>query len=165
MPVISRDEIKEGYVNTHGVKHDRLPPETNSLVSDFFFEIVNQYLAAKISVVMEAGFQHRVWEPRIPGLLELSDLFFVICTVDGMIAAKRHLQRGLEDPNREYYHGDKRVEDYRRTGEIAPPGNYTAPDFDVPTIHVSTEGEYSPGIDDIVNRIRLLNAQPGGESR
>ena len=29
MPVISRDEIKEGYVNSYGVKHDQLPPDTN----------------------------------------------------------------------------------------------------------------------------------------
>jgi adenylate kinase family enzyme len=54
MPVISRDEIKEGYVNTYGVKHDQLPHDTDGLVSDFFFGIVNQYLAGKISVVMEA---------------------------------------------------------------------------------------------------------------
>src|SRR5206468_10021481 len=45
MPVISRDEIKEGYVNTYGVKHDQLPPDTNGLVSELFFGIVNQYLA------------------------------------------------------------------------------------------------------------------------
>ena len=164
MPVISRDEIKEGYVNSHGVKHDRLPPDTNSVVSDLIFEIVNRYLAAKVSVVIEAGFQHRVWEPGIPRILELCTPFFIVCTADAMVAARRHLQRGLEDPNREFYHGDKRVEIYRQTGEIAPPGNYAAPDFDVPTIHVSTEGQYSPSIDDIVKRIRLLNAQSVAES-
>lgn len=81
-----------------------------------------------------------------------------------MVAAKRHLQRGLDDPDREFYHGDKRVEIFRKTGEIAPPGDYTAPDFDVPTIRVSTEREYSPSIADIVKQIRVLNAQPGGES-
>ena len=47
MPVISRDEIKEGYVNTHGVKHDQLPPETNAVVSDFFFELVITVLPAR----------------------------------------------------------------------------------------------------------------------
>ena len=163
MPVISRDEIKEGYVNTHGVKHDQLPPDTNGVVSNFFFEIVNQYLAGKISVVIEAAFQHRVWEPRMPKILELSTPFIVVCSVDRMVAATRHLQRGLNDPNREFYHGDKRVEIYRETGEMLPPGDYTAPAFNVPTIHVSTEGQYSPSIDDIVQRIRLLNAQHSGE--
>src|SRR5437016_11861612 len=55
MPVISRDEIKEGYVNTYGVKHDQLPPDTNGLVSELFFGIVNQYLASNISVVHRGG--------------------------------------------------------------------------------------------------------------
>ena len=32
LPVISRDEIKEGYVNTFGVKHDQLPPDGKRLV-------------------------------------------------------------------------------------------------------------------------------------
>ena len=64
---------------------------------------------------------------------------------------------------REFYHGDKRVEIYRETGEMSPPSDYTAPNFNVPTVHVSTEGQYSPSIDDIVQRIRLLNAQHGGE--
>ena len=34
MPVISRDEIKEGYVNTYGVKHDQLSPDTDGFVSN-----------------------------------------------------------------------------------------------------------------------------------
>ena len=34
MPVISRDEIKEGYVNTFGVKHDQLPLDTDGFVSN-----------------------------------------------------------------------------------------------------------------------------------
>src|SRR5678815_2957170 len=72
LPVISRDEIKEGYVNTYGVKHDQLPPETNGLVSEVFFGMVNQYLAAMVSVVIEAAFQHKVWESRIPKIIELA---------------------------------------------------------------------------------------------
>src|SRR5687768_5794095 len=69
MPVISRDEIKEGYVNTYGVKHDQLPPDTDRVVSEFFFETVSQYLTNKVSVIIEAAFQHQVWEPRMPKIL------------------------------------------------------------------------------------------------
>ena len=156
MPVLSRDEIKEGFVNTHGVKHDQLPADTNAVVSDLFFELVNQCLAGKVSIVIEAAFQHKVWEPRMPRILELSTPFIIVCMVDPMVAAKRHLQRGLDDPSREFYHGDKRVEVYRETGEMAPPGKYAAPDFEVPTVHVSTEDGYSPAMDDIVKRIRAL---------
>ena len=153
MPVISRDEIKEGYVNTHGVKHDQLPSDINGVVTNFFFEIVNQYLAGKISVVIEAAFQHKIWEPRMPKILELSALFIVVCSVDGRVAAERHLQRGLDDPSREFFHGDERVSIYRKTGVMLPPDNYIAPDFNVPTVHVSIEGQYSPSIDEIVNLV------------
>jgi predicted kinase len=113
MPVISRDEVKEGYVNTYGIKHDQLPPDTDGLVSGLFFEIVNQYLAGNISVVIEAAFQHKVWEPRMPKILALSHPFLIICSIDEEIAAGRHLQRGLADPRREFCHNDKRVTLYR----------------------------------------------------
>ena len=161
MPVVSRDETKEGYVNTFGVKHDQLPSDTNGVVSGIFFEIANQYLANKVSVVIEAAFQHKVWETRMSKIVEICCPFIVVCEIDGEVAARRHLQRGLDESNREFYHGDKRVSVYRETGVISPPGNYVAPEFDVPTICVSTEGEYSPRIEDIVERIQPSDPQPG----
>jgi len=164
MPVISRDEIKEGYVNTYGVKHDQLPPDTNGLVSDLFFGIVNQYLAGNISVVIEAAFQHKVWESRMPKILESACTWIVLCSADGAVAASRHLQRGLENPKREFYHGDKRVAHYRKTGEISPPERFTAPTFNVPTIQVSTDGEYLPCINEIVKQIESSDTQHGGPS-
>lgn len=159
LPVISRDELKEGYVNTCGVRHDQLPAAANALVSDLFFGIVHQYLAGNISVVIEAAFQHQVWEPRMPELLELASPLIVLCSVDDASAARRHLRRGLENPQREFYHGDTRVAHYRKTGEILPPASYTPPKFNVPTIHVSTDGEYIPCLDEIVKLIRSTDAQ------
>jgi predicted kinase len=153
MPVISRDEIKEGYVNTYGVQHDQLSSDTDGIVSNFFFEIVYQYLAGKVSVIIEAAFQHAVWEPRMPRILKLSSPLIIVCTIDAEIAAQRHLQRGLADPRRGFYHEDKRVSLYRATGEIGTPGKYVAPTFDVPTVYVSTENDYSPTLDEIVIRI------------
>lgn len=159
MPVISRDEIKEGYVNTFGVKHDRLSSDTDGFVSNFFFDIVNQYLANKVSVVIEAAFQHAVWEWRMPKILELSLPFIIVCSVDEETAAQRHLQRGLTNPQREFYHEDKRVSLYRATGEIGTPKPYVAPNFDLPTLYVSTENDYSPSLDEIAHQIRAQNAE------
>lgn len=159
MPVISRDEIKEGYVNTYGIRHDHLPADTNSIVSDLFFAIVNQYLAGNASVVTEAAFQHKVWKSRMPAILELASPVIVLCSVDGAVAAKRHLQRGLENAKREFYHGDERVAHYRKTGEFSPPDVYTAPELDLPIIQVSTNEDYIPHIDEIVKRIQSSGAQ------
>jgi 2-phosphoglycerate kinase len=156
MPVISRDEIKEGYVRTHGVRHDELPPATDGVVTSLFFEIVEQHLAGQVSVVIEAAFQHKVWEHRMPRLLELSQPHFIVCRIDEDIAAQRHLERGLRDPRREFCHNDKRVTLFRATGEIGTPQPYEAPDFEVPTINVSTENDYSPALEEIVDQIGRL---------
>jgi len=163
MPVISRDEIKEGYVNTFDVKHDQLPSHTDGFVSNFFFDIVCQYLTNKVSVIIEAAFQHEVWEARMPKILELSYPYIIVCSIDEQIAAQRHLQRGLADPRREFYHSDKRVSFYRATGEIGTPGPYVAPNFNVPTIHVLTENDYSPNLDEIAHQIQSQNAQHSDE--
>ena len=98
----------------------------------------------------------------MPKILELASPWIVLCSVDGAVAAKRHLMRGLEDPNREYYHGDTRVARYKNTGETSPPASYTAPKFNVPTIKVLTDGEYVPCIDEIVKQIQSSDAQQGG---
>src|SRR5687767_7439730 len=92
MPAIIRDEIKEGYVTTFGVKHDELPPDTNRLVTETFFEIVDRYLASNISVLMEAAFQHRVWEPRLPKILERADVCIVLCWAEEDVTSSRPLQ-------------------------------------------------------------------------
>jgi len=154
IPVISRDEIKEGYVNTFGVKHDQLPADANAVVFDIFFDIVCRYLAHNVSTVIEAAFQHQVWVRKMPQISEISRPYLVICFVEGMTAARRHLERGLDDPNREFYHGDKRVSIYRETGVIAPPADYVTPAFDVPMLFVSTEAGYVPSIDEIARWIR-----------
>ncbi len=154
MPLVSRDEIKEGLVNTFGVKHDLLPPETNGRATELFFGLVNEYLGAQISVVLEAAFQHKVWAPRMMRILELASPFIIQCSVDDAVAARRYLERGLADESREYYHGDNLVIHYRKTGEILPAAGFTPPKFDLPTIEVSTDGEYKPGIEEIVKQIR-----------
>jgi hypothetical protein len=92
----------------------------------------------------------------MPKILELASTWVVLCSADDAVAARRHLERGLENPDREFYHGDNRVAHYRKTGEILSPEPYTAPKFDVPTIQVSTDGEYVPSIDEIVRTLRHL---------
>jgi len=154
MPLVSRDEIKEGYVNTFGVRHDELGPDVNACGTNLFFELVDQYLERKISIVIEAAFQHHVWEFRMPRITELASPVIIQCSIDDAVAARRYLERGLGDPEREYYHGDNMVVHYRKTGEILPYAEFSTPTFDLPTIAVSTDGEYSPSVQKIVSQIR-----------
>jgi hypothetical protein len=95
-----------------------------------------------------------VWEPRLAAIAELADPLMIICDVDAETAANRHLQRGLAEPERENYHGDRRVVVYRETGEILPAADYKTPHLYFPTIHVSTVDEYSPTIDGLIESIK-----------
>ena len=142
LPVISRDALKEGYVATFGVSHAQLPPETNAVVSRLFFELVQQTLGGKVSVIIEAAFQHHVWALEIPRIRELAEALLVVCVVDAEVAARRRLERGLARPEWEHYHGD------------ASPGEYVIPHFDVPTLHVATQEGYSPSLEVLVDSIR-----------
>ncbi len=154
MPVVTRDGIKEGYVNTFGIRHDELPEGTNGRVTDFFFEMVHKYLEGDVSLVIEAAFQNHVWAPRLPKILQLARTCMVLCTVDESLASNRAIERGLKDPDREFYHGDNRVVHYKKTGEILPPASYDPPSFDIPTIQVDTSGEYVPSLGEIAAFIR-----------
>lgn len=157
LPVVSRDEMKAGYVTTFGVKHDELPADANAVVSACFFEIACHYLASQISIILEAAFQHQVWASRIARLAELSNPFVIICCVEDEMAARRHLERGLSDSRREFYHGDARVAEYRATGKLGPPGEYVVPQLDVPTLRVATEHDYAPSLEAIVQQIQPRN--------
>lgn len=156
LPVISRDEIKQGYVQTFGVKHDQLPPETDRTVTDFFFETTISFLEAKVSVIIEAAFQHPVWETRIDQMAQISLPIFLICTVDDETAAKRHLERGLANPQREFFHDDKRIRHFRSTGNMGVSKPYIAPNFDIRTLEISTYDTYEPSIPKIVEMVKSL---------
>jgi len=153
LPVVSRDEIKEGYVNTFKVRYDELPKDTNKTATEIFFKNIDFLLENNISLVAEAAFQHKVWEPEISKFQSAASLFMIICDIDPDLAAKRHLQRGLDNPKREFFQSDNRVAQYRKTGVVLPPGDYEAPSLDVPTLKVSTENGYSPDLKSIAEKI------------
>lgn len=161
LPKVSRDEIKEGYVTTFGVKHDALPPDTNGKVNEVFFDTVLRLLESNVSVVAEAAFQHHNWDLVVPRIMKVAALCVVVCELDAWTSAKRHLERGLANPEREFFHGDKRVAIYRETGQFGPGGDYIAPHYDVPTLSVSTVNGYEPGLDEVVGFIEAQRAGPG----
>ena len=60
-------------------------------MSDFSL-VVNQYLTNKVSVIIEAAFHHRVWEPKMPEIASVGRPFLIVCSIDAELAARRHLQ-------------------------------------------------------------------------
>lgn len=153
LPVISRDEIKEGYVNTFNTGHDNLPQDTNGMVTEIFFKNIDFLLSHNVSLIAEAAFQHQVWEPQVSRWKEMADIFLIICEVDADVATERHIKRGVDESKREFYHGDNKVIHFKKTGEVLPPGEYTPPSLDVPTLKVSTLDGYNPSLEMIKEKV------------
>ena len=154
LPVISRDEVKEGYVNTFAIPHYELPEDTNKVATEIFFRVIALLLSSNISLIAEAAFQHKTWEPEIARLKNYADAFIVVCDLDSQTAARRHLERGLRDGKREFFHGDNRVTHFKKTGEFLAPENYEPPSIpEVRTVRVSTLNDYDPGLEDLVKEI------------
>ncbi len=157
-PALCRDELKEGFVNTMERAHAELGPEVNLAVTRTFFGTVALLLDRRISLVIEAAFQHKVWAPRLEPLLAATRPVLILCTVDGEVARQRFADRRRADPDRERYHGDG-----------ALPGDWDAPRLPVPTLLVDTSAGYRPGLDEVAafamgrGPCRALTRSTGGE--
>ena len=151
-PAICRDEIKEGLVNsltTAATQMDAAQRHTN----DAFFKTIELLLQHGVTLVAEAAFQHKLWTPRLEGLLAIAKTRVIVCSVDAELARSRHVERGLADPDRERFHGDNAVR-AAREGRRLPIGSYDPPKFDVPTLIVDTTDGYHPQFEQIVSFAR-----------
>lgn len=148
MPVISRDEIKEGYVHTFGKRHTELPPETNGIVNEVFSDTLMRLITGNVSVIVEAAFQHKVWSSILEPFMDKARICLLICKIDDKAAVDRFVKRGLDNPLREHFHGDKGV-DMVRQGIALHVSPYEEPRIDVPKFYIDTLSEYNPSINEL----------------
>ena len=152
-PLISRDSLKEGYINTLGLRHDQLDNSAALHIYHSFFEVINLLVSKNISLVAEAAFQHRLWEPQLLPLLEKTQMRIIICELSPELARDRFKNRLQSNPGRHKFHGDNGV---REEGGLQT-DNYEPPNMDIPILEVDTTHHYDPGIQQIVAFIRSAN--------
>jgi len=152
MPVIGRDQIKEGYVHTLGQSHDELPEDANRIATDIFFDTLMGLISNNVSVIAEAAFQHQIWSTMLEPFMSKAQVYLILCKFDENIALKRFVQRGLDNPLREYFHGDKGI-DLARKGLRLDISSYEEPRIDVPTFNVDASREYTPSIEELGKKI------------
>lgn len=149
-PIISRDEIKEGLINT--IKTDeKIEDKAKWQVYNTFFEVIELLLTNSTTLVAEAAFQHKLWIPKLELLESIAEIRIIYCRIEPELARLRFIQRGLSDPQRAFFHSDRAVQAAKE--EILPIGNYNPPIMNVPTLTVNTSNEYEPKIEDIVSFI------------
>ena len=147
-PALCRDEVKEGLVNAIGeIEESRRDLQQEAY--DAFFDAIELLLRHHVTLVAEAAFQHERWAHGLEPLREMANIRMILCTIDPELARKRHIARGLADPERARFHGDRPVVAAREGREL-PIGEYEPPRLDVPMLHVDTIDGYKPCFEEII---------------
>lgn len=138
-PLLCRDELKEGYVHTHGAADSA----ANRTVYDTFFATIELLLDQQISLIAEAAFQHHLWALRLEALQARAQLRLVVCQVDPALAQQRRQKRQQANPNWHHFHGDT-------DARLDAAQIYQPPELVVPTLLVATTSGYEPDLSGIV---------------
>jgi predicted kinase len=157
-PVLSRDEFKEGLVNTFNSSHKELGPDVNLTIYNVFFQAAELLLKNNITLIIEAAFQHKNWTQKLEPLLPAARACVILCSVDPQTARERYIQRGLSDANRERFHGDFGGQAATQEMQL-PIADYENLKLPVPTLEVDTSNDYQPAIKDIVSFIMQTKAE------
>lgn len=151
-PLISRDELKEGYVNTLNIQHNKLDESVAWHIYNTFFETINLLISKGISVIIEAAFQNRLWQPKLLDLLDKADIKVIICKTTADIVEHRFRNRLLNHPEREKFHGDNVLSLLNKTSGLLT-DVYEALNINAPTLEVDTTDNYNPNIKKICSFI------------
>jgi predicted kinase len=148
-PAICRDEIKEGLA--HG-QPDYVPAPGDALslrTLDVFFGVLAFFVDAGVSVVAEASFQRRLWEPGLMPLLDRARVRIVHCHVDAAVAWERINRRAEETPARRLVHGDPSLQEPYESFALKF-ANFDSIVLPVPSLEVGTTDPDWPTIEEIV---------------
>lgn len=144
-PALCRDEIKEGMVASHPgfvpATSDPLTMRTYGL----FFEAIELFLRAEVTLVAEAAFQHALWWRGLEPLAGLAELRVIRCLVPDEVARER-MQARLAETTTRSAHAD--------SVHLAAAAPFDAIHLDAPTLDVDTANGWHPDLDEIVTFCR-----------
>lgn len=148
-PALCRDELKEGWCHTLNQPHAALPPGANLRIFDAFREAMALFLRHGITLVAEAAFQHKLWQPALEPLAASADIRIIVCQVDAALARERLVVRGLAEPRREQCHREM-VGTAAGEPVVPPLSDYDPPRLPFPTLTVDTTADYRPPLDEVL---------------
>jgi predicted kinase len=157
-PLISRDELKEGLINTLNVAHIQMDKSYDMHVYNTFFETTDLLISKGISIVIEAAFQDKLWRPKLLNLLDKAEIRIVICKTNPDLIKNRFDKRLLDNPHREKYHGDQSLTlSKKKFRELTE--NYEPVNINAPTLQVDTTDNYNPTVEEIINFMGQKNSR------
>jgi adenylate kinase family enzyme len=148
-PVISRDELKEGHINTTGIPHNQSNASVNLYINETFFQTIDILISKRISIIIEAAFQHKLWQPKLLEFINKADVRILICETNTELTKTRFNERLSNNTDRKKFHGDEQGE---RLIEI-----YESVNIEAPILYVDTTDNYNPSIKKIISFIKEKN--------
>lgn len=151
-PVLCRDEFKEGAIQT--LREPATPADhtlLNRQVYDAFFQAIELLLRNGITLVAEAAFQHKLWQPKLEPLQTIADMRLIVCSIAPAIARTRFVERDLSDTERRSYHGGTGTQSIGANTKMLI-NTYQPPQLEaVPLLTVDTSDGYKPTLEQIKN--------------
>jgi predicted kinase len=142
-PAICRDEIKEGMAHaTPGFVPGPGDPLTMRTLSTFF-DVIGLLIGRGTTVVAEAAFQDRLWNPGLAPLLGRADVRILHCTVPAEVALARINARTANSNRAAHEDAQISAEARMRTHNAFQPV-----DLPVPALTVDTTT--TPSVDEIL---------------
>ncbi|GAA3144061.1 AAA family ATPase [Kribbella aluminosa] len=136
-PAICRDEIKEGMAHaTPGFVAGPGDPLTMRTLSTFF-DVIGLLVGRGTTLVAEAAFQDRLWNPGLSPMLGRADIRIVHCTTSAEVALERITARTASDPRRAAHEDAKIGPDAR----VRTHNAFQSVDLPVPAVTVDTTTE------------------------
>jgi predicted kinase len=141
-PLIGRDMIKEGIVNTTGDKG--APGGVLAMEACIaFFATIELLLKNRVTLVAEGFLGQQLWAQHMPRLTNLARVRLIQCQADPELAHARVIQRRLDDPRWDEFHNSP-VDQTKK-----PPQNYALLELGVPTLIVDCTDHYAPDFDTV----------------
>lgn len=158
LPLLSRDAIKVGLVETHATSDTgphRAVVETDTLRSTIvplsfrvFYRTIGAWLRAGVSLIAECGFQRGRCESDLRPLTRLARAVIVQCDTAPEEARRRFVARERADPHSRPDRLTAIIE--RMDRDAFDWTRFDPPDLGVPTLRVDTTDGYDPSLEAIV---------------
>ncbi|HET9648639.1 MAG TPA: AAA family ATPase [Microlunatus sp.] len=133
LPAISRDELKQGLVDT---LQEQLTDDVHHWLDlralDLFFDLLTTLVEGEVSCIAEAAYQDQLWSPGLEPLLPRARVLLIRCRVDRARARHRQDRRLGTDPRRAAHRDEAHL-------QAAGTEPFDWPRLDVPTLDLTTD--------------------------
>jgi predicted kinase len=148
-PAICRDEIKEGIVESLDGYEPAMGDPVTRQATETFFGVVRFLVDARVSLVAEGAFQHRLWREGLEATLASARVRVVHCVAPAALLHERVVRRAREVASRKAIHGDPSA-DLTLKAFAEEVAHFERPDLGVPSLTVDTTSGYAPDLLEIV---------------